>query len=68
MTIPSGIARLAGAMIIVDEIDACRPMLTLADTVVDVLVAIFAHPTDPALAAVVADEVRAGDSVDAGVG
>ena len=59
---------LTGTVVIIDEVNAGGPMLALADTVVDVLVPILAHPPDPTLAVVIAHQVRARYGVYAGIG
>lgn len=46
----TGITWLTSTMVVIDQIDAGRPILTLADAVVDVLIAVFTHPSHPALA------------------
>jgi hypothetical protein len=55
-------------VVIVDQIDASGAVLALSHAVVDVGVAVFSHPSDPAFATVVADQVGARDGVDAGGG
>jgi hypothetical protein len=62
------VAWLTGTVVIVDQIDASGAVLALSHAVVDVGVAVFSHPSDPAFATVVADQVGAGDGVDAGGG
>lgn len=52
-------------MIVVDEIDARRAVLALADAIVDVLIAIVAGPTNATLAVIVADAISARHCVDA---
>ena len=59
------VSRLTGTVVIVDQIDAGGAMLALSHTIVDVLIAVFSSPSDPAFAPVVADQVHTGHGVDA---
>lgn len=67
VTISTRVSRLTGAVIVVDQIDAGGAMFALTDAIVDILIAIFAGPSDAALAPIITDQVRARDCVYAGI-
>lgn len=53
----TGVSGRAGAIIIADQVDTGGIVLTLAQAVVDILIAIFASPTFLAFALVIAVQV-----------
>lgn len=55
-------------MVIVYQVDTGGSMLTLSNAIVDILVAILAHPATLTLAVIVAQQIRARDGIDARVG
>lgn len=59
------ISWLTGAVVVVDQVDACCPVEALPHAVVDVSVTVPACPAPPAAALVPARQVHAGHSVDA---
>lgn len=54
-------------MIIIDKVYTSRTMLTLPYAIVDILVAVFPHPTNPTFTVVVTNEIRARNGIDARV-
>lgn len=59
MAISTCITSLTGTMVIIDEINARGTVLTLPDTVIDILVAILPRPTVLALTTIISNEIHA---------
>lgn len=62
----AGKTDVADAVVTVHEIDASSPVLALSGTVVDILIAVLAHPTPLAITFVIAVRVATTVGVDAG--
>lgn len=59
MAISTCVTSLTCTMVIIDEINARGTVLTLPDTIVDILIAILSRPSVLALATVISDEIHA---------